>query len=98
VRTAPGLEPNGCPVRTTDALHPILSFKAQRSVKGLPAPAGGSTLVNDDERPGLQALLRGARECAALLPATSPRLRAAEELSELLTDLLTQDDPQRSRG
>lgn len=46
--------------------------------------------VTEEERPGLQALLRGARECVALLPATSARRRSAEDLATDLEDLLAE--------
>lgn len=36
----------------------------------------------DDERAGLQALLRGANEACALLPPASPYVRSAEVLRQ----------------
>lgn len=53
--------------------------------------------ITDDERPGLQALLRGAAECAALLPEDSWRRQAAIDLAADLSRLLA-DGPQRSPG
>lgn len=50
--------------------------------------------VHDEERPGLQRLLRGAKESAASLPAWSPRLKSVEGLAEDLARLL--DVPQQS--
>lgn len=47
--------------------------------------------VRPDEREGLQALLRGAREALAVMPPTAPRYRSVEVLEAGLLDLLMDD-------
>jgi hypothetical protein len=47
--------------------------------------------VRPDEREGLQALLRGAREALAVMPPTAPRRRSVEVLEAGLLDLLMDD-------
>jgi hypothetical protein len=45
----------------------------------------------DDERAGLQALLRGAKECLALLPPDSLSVRSVKVLQEGLIQMLEAD-------
>lgn len=59
-----------------------------RQRKPTPAPMP----ITPEERPGLQALLRGCNEGLALLPETSPRFRTMDELAAGLVDMLTRDD------
>jgi hypothetical protein len=47
--------------------------------------------VADGERAALQALLRGAKECAAGLPEWSPRRRSVEGLASDLAGVLADD-------
>lgn len=47
----------------------------------------------EDERPGLQALLRGAAEAHALLPDGSPYVRSVEVLQAGLIEMLGVDPP-----
>lgn len=54
--------------------------------------------VTEEERPGLQALLRGARECETLLPPDSPRRRAAHDLADDLVSLLLKMHPEEPLG
>jgi hypothetical protein len=66
-------------------------------------------MCREDERPGLQALLRGATESHALLPDDSPYIRSVEVLQAGVIEMLAELDrrtrfrrpdlrAQRSRG